>query len=344
MGGGEWYPWDFLPVIENILFSKTSVGFISKEYNYTFLGTGEDDKEEEYYYRYFIMDRKSMVFQQVNEQLFRKNFSDSVRAKPLEELGERSLLRASNGMVFQYENPYCHDMEGDQRHKLWLNGKVFQHVIGICGDINAVEVIGNQLWFGVKDVSPDVPYGDPSGIIIQSLQKRKLIKKIDKKEGLTGDIGFVVRFDTQNDKVWVATEWGLNEVDRKFHVVSSYYFHEDFNTVSGKPTVFFGSSSKSSNALAVISRVLEIRDSKAFYEAVKLIPQTVQDEIYLPSFFEYNSGINVISPEMDVLIPFLKEAAQSNKQGIQRIALNNLCMFKDKKVADFMRDMKKSCE
>jgi hypothetical protein len=70
----------------------------------------------------------------------------------------------------------------------------------------------------------------------------------------------------------------------------------------------------------------------------------VQDEIYLPSFFEYNSGINVISPEMDVLIPFLKEAAQSNKQGIQRIALNNLCMFKDEKVADFMRDMKKSCE
>ncbi|MBI3753904.1 MAG: hypothetical protein HY266_07695 [Deltaproteobacteria bacterium] len=320
--GREFEEWDSLPRIEDIVFSKTSVGFISQDH------------------RYFIMDRKSGVFQQVHEKLFRENFSDRLHPKPHEKIKGRDAIRASNGKEFQSESAYCGE-GANQPHKLWLDGKVFVDVAKPCDSISAVEIIDNQLWLGTVYMGEGGEY-PAHGIIVQSLQSPRLIKQIDTNGGLTGDLVRVIRIDTESDKVWVTTERGLNEVDHTFHVVSTHYFYEDFDKVSGKPTVFLSSSPKSNNPLAVISRVLSIRDSKAFYEAVKSIPQTLQDKITLYDFFMYSMPRpDFVPPEMNPLIPFLIEAAQSDQRYIRWLALYNICRFKDKKVYDFMIDMEK---
>jgi hypothetical protein len=321
--GREFEEWDPLPQIEDIVFSKTSVGFISQDH------------------RYFIMDRKSGVFQQVNEKLFRENFSDRLHPKPHEKIRGRDVIRASNGREFQSEGAYC-DEGANQPHKLWLDDKVFEDVVEPCISISAVEIIDNQLWLGTVYMG-EGGEAPAHGIIIQSLQSPRLIKQIDTNGGLTGDLVRVIRIDTESDKVWVATELGLNEVDRKYHVVSTHYFYEDFDKISGKPTVFLSSSPKSNNPLAVISRVLSIRDSKAFYEAVKSIPQRLRDKITLYDFFMYSTPRpDFVPSELNVLLPFFIEATQSEQKDIRWLALYNICRFKDKRVADFMIDMEKS--
>ncbi len=291
----EWHP---LPQIENIVFSNTSVGFISQDH------------------QYFIIDRKSRVFQQVDENSFREKFSGPLPTKPYERFKEREVIRASNGREFQSESAYCGE-GANQPHKLWLDGKVFQDVVAPCVSISAVEIIDNQLWLGTV-YTGEGGEAPAHGIIVQSLQEPRLIKKIDTKEGLTGNLVRAIRIDTQGDKVWVATECGLNEVDRKFRVVSSRYFYEDFDSVSGKPTVFLSSSPKSNNPLAVISRVLSIRDSKAFYEAIKLIPQAQHNRLKLYDFFMHSSHYSDFLPsEMNVLIPFFIDAAKSDQKEVR---------------------------
>ncbi len=317
----EWHP---LPQIKNIVFSNTSVGFISQDH------------------RYFVIDRKSNVFQQVNENSFHEKFHGPLPAKPYEKFKEREMLRASNGMEFQSESAYC-DEGAYQPHKLWLDGKAFQDVVAPCVSISAVEIIDNQLWLGTYYMG-EGGEAPAHGIIVQSLQELRLIKKIDTNEGLTGNLVRAIRTDTQGDKVWAATERGLNEVNLKLQVVASHYFYEDFDSVSGKPTVFLSSSPKSSNPFAVISRVLSIQDSKAFYEAVKLIPQTLHNKLNLYYFFMYSSTPypDFLPSEMNVLIPFFIEAAQSHQKEVRRFAFSNLCKFKDKRIYDFMINIEKS--
>jgi hypothetical protein len=330
--GREFEEWDTLPRIQDIVFSKTSIGFISQ---------GDSDWNVKPNYSYFVMDRVSRVFQQVDGNSFHESFSDRLHPKPYEDINgqERYVIRGSNGKEFQVDSAYCSEGE-NQHHKLWLDGKFFRDIVDPCLSITAVEMVGNQLWFGTAYWGEYGEYpGD--GIIIQSLQKPKQKPKLIKKvAGLTGNLVRVIRMDTENDNVWVATEWGLNEVNRKFHVVSSYYFFEDFERVSGNPTVFLSSSPKSSNAFAVISKALSVRDSKAFYEAVKALPQTLQDKFTLYGFFMYSlSDTDFLPLEMNVLLPFFMEAAQSNQGSVQSLALSKVCDFKDKKVYGLMIDM-----
>src|SRR6058998_819157 len=130
--GMEFEEWDPLPQMGNIIFSNTSVGFISR---------GDS--------RYFVLDRTTRAFTQLDKTSFLQMFPAPFPKPPYEEVSGLDTLRASNGKEFDVRNAYCAEGE-DQPHQLLLDGKVFNDVVERCTSISAIEIIGNQLWLGTR--------------------------------------------------------------------------------------------------------------------------------------------------------------------------------------------------
>lgn len=334
IAGREPEQWDTLPQIQNLVFSKTSVGFVSDDH------------------RYFILDRLSKSFQQVEENLFIQEFPSryEMPAEVIEEkgIGSRVRLKASNGDVFETENAYCSEGE-DIHHKLWKNNKLLKDNAESCESISAVEILGDQLWLGTRY---DGEYGDypAKGVVIQSYKGSSITKRISQKDGLSGDLVRVIRLDPYNGNIWVITQQGFNEIGKDFKIVNAKYFYEDFDSLTGKPVVLLSSVVKQNNPLAVVERLLAIKDTKAFYDAVSQIPEQIRAKF---SLYNFHAGIyssaNIIAVkehftprEMNVLIPFFIEAAQSNQQDVRSTALSMLCMFNDRRIFDLLTNMEKN--
>lgn len=321
IAGREPEEWDTLPQTQNLAFSETSVGFVSDDH------------------RYFILDRLSKSFQQVEENPFRQEFPShyGVPAEVVAEkgIGSRVRLKASNGDVFETENAYCSEGE-DIHHKLWKNNGLVMDNVEPCESISAVEVVGDQLWLGTRY---DGEYGDfpAKGIVIQPYKGSSIIKRISQKDGLTGNLVRVIRLDPYRGNIWVVTENGFNEIDRNLKIVNKRYFYEDFDSDTGKPHVFVSPKERKNNPFAIIGRQLELKNTTAYYNVVKLIQAPIGDDFSLYSLYAVSEGF--VSKDMNVLAPFFLEAATSEKEQVKIDAIGYLCMFNDSRVLDFFLDI-----
>jgi hypothetical protein len=333
--GREPEPWDTLPQVETIRFSNDAVGFVTADH------------------RYFIINRQSKLFRNLNQSTFFGFFPEAGEGTPSEILndtgiGSLVLLRASNGTEYKTKNAYCSEGE-DEHHGLFHKGKSVTDNIEPCHSISALEIVGDQLLLGTR---LDGEYGDypAEGIVIQSLKSAKRVRKLDASAGLTGNLIRVIRKDPHNKTIWIATEQGLNTIDQNFRIIDSQYFHEDFDIQTGKSTVFLISSPRQSNPLAVIQRQLAVDKPKEFYDAVKEIPD---DKLKKFSFYNFHSGIyseinshsverSFIFNEMNILIPFFIQSSQSPDNSARQSALGMLCMFNDERVIGFFMDLERN--
>lgn len=100
-------------------------------------------------------------------------------------------------------------------HVLRYQQRRFPDVLKSCSTVTALEIIGPQLWLGTAEFSE---WGDSKaeGIVVQALHKRQKIQSITAKSGLTGGVIRMLRHDPFSTTVWVATERGINQIDRRF--------------------------------------------------------------------------------------------------------------------------------
>jgi|CXWL01.1.fsa_nt_gi hypothetical protein len=84
---------DTLPYVENILFSASTVGIVSKDG------------------RYFLIDRKTENVHQVDEVAVLHALPRPWPPKPWEDRQGKEILRSSNGQEFQQTPSYCGEGE-----------------------------------------------------------------------------------------------------------------------------------------------------------------------------------------------------------------------------------------
>ena len=333
--GREPEDWDTLPQMADISFSSTSVGFSS------------------YAQKYFILERNSGKFQEVGKNSFSREFPESDKMKPAETIQEKGInsmvrLRASNGKEFKTENAYCSEGENGH-HKLWRNDEMISDQVNPCASISAIEIVRDQLWLGTRY---DGEYGDypAQGIVIQSLGNGELIRALDSKNGLTGNLIRVIRLDPHRDHVWVATEKGLNEITPDLEIASPRFFREDFNPDTGKPEIGLSSRWETSDPFAVMGRWLGVPNFKNYYQAVKNIPEEIRSKFSLYNFHAGTYSLanarvieqSFVPKEMNSLIPFYLEAAQSNRKRNKLQAFQMLCMFNDQMVYELFHSFIKN--
>jgi hypothetical protein len=295
--------------------------------------------------RYFIIDRHTNKIQEVNKDYFYEKFRGPTPPEPYEERdGRMMVLRASNGVEFLHQTAYCHE-GAYETHRLWRKGRPFPTVVDPCDSISALEIVDDQLWLGTIHLAEE-GYVPADGVVVQSLRKPVRIRKIGPKEGLAGCMIRVIRRDPYTDRVWVATERGLNVVDRRFRVGVVGYLYEDFDPVSGRPTLFLSLSPRWSNPWALVASALSVRDPKAFYEAVESIPPSLRNKFDIDYFFRrcFTPTSDFLPTEMNVLVPFFIEAARSPLREARNFALCHLCDFKDEKIYEFLSSLEEKIE
>lgn len=326
--------WDDLPQVDSISFSKALVGLTT--------ASGE----------YFVLDRGTNKLRALDKNQFLQNLGGAIGPRAAEvrkETGIASLvaLKTSSGQELTTQNAYCSEGE-DSQHRLWLDGALVKDHVDPCLSISAAEIIGDQLWLGTR---ADGEYGDypAEGVVVQSLGKGRLIRKLDTKQGLTGDLVRVIRLDPFSDTVWVASERGVNEITRGFQISRSLYFHQDLDPQSGTPKVGLASTWRKSNPLATLFKRLRVSDAKKFYTAALQIPPEIRER------FDNDLNQGVYSPAnarsreqsfapgvMNVLVPFVIEAARSPDEQVHTYALFHICAFNDQRVMDYLVEQSKA--
>lgn len=316
---------DTFPQVENILFAVSHVGIISKDG------------------RLFAFDRKTQNVQQLDLQTFSQQFPKPWPPKPYETRNSNpqvfqntEILSTSTGQEFELTRAYC--SEGEHiGHALRYQDRPFLDVLKHCTSVAAIEIIGTQIWFGTV-----YPYeggeGGAEGIVVQALDKKQKVTSITAKSGLTSDGPiYMLRDDPFTKTVWVATERGLNQVDRQFRVVWGRYWYEDFEPSSGSSETRLIATRKASNPLAVLGRELGVQDWQAYAQAVRQLPSEVQGKVLL-----YDFHMSAVTPgpyfpqALNVLLPFVMQAAQSEVPEVHSFGLVNVCKFDDPRVPVFM--------
>jgi hypothetical protein len=322
--GREPEAWDHLPQMVDIAFSSRSVGFVAADG------------------RRFLLDRASLRFDPIGEAHFRSVFSDPA-PKPAETIEEKGvgsvdLLRASSGLVLRTRNAYC--SEGEEVHH-WLRegDRIIDDHVHPCISVSAIETAGDQLWLGTR---LDAEYGDypAEGIVILSLGTGSLIGTLGREDGLAGNLVRVIRGDPHDRNMWVATERGFSQIDRRLQIVDTRYFTEDFDPTSGEPRVMLSADPRPSDPLAVFARKMAIGDPKGFYEATKTIPEDIRSGLTMDRFNMYMHASASRSPflpeETNALVPFVLEAARSDDPKARSAALTLVCLFNDPRIYLFV--------
>ena len=310
---------DTLPQPGNIVFAKQQVGIISR-----------DD-------RYFVLERKTDRLQQVDAETFARQFPNPWPPKPHELLQTKEVLRSSSGHEFEQHPAYC-DEGVHEANELRYRQRPFLTVLKPCTSVAMLEIIGRYLWLGT--IRPgEGGDGRGEGLVVQLFEKKQKVNSLTAQSGLTGDRIRVVRDDPFTNTVWVATEWGLNQIDRHFHVIWGRYWYEDFEASSRKSQTFLSTGRRASNPFAVLGRELAVRDWTAFSQAIEKISLAVQNMFRLYEFHMSGFCPPTLSAEMNGLVPFFIEAAQSNTPKVHHFGLSNLCKFDDPRVDTFMDTM-----
>jgi hypothetical protein len=322
--GREPEDWDHLPQMIDVVFSSRSVGFVASDG------------------RRFLLDRTSLRFEPIGEGHFRSVFSGPA-PKPAEThqemgIGSVVLLRASSGLMLRTRNAYCSEGQ-DIRHQLWEGDRIIDDHIDPCTSVSAIEVAGDQLWLGTRI---DGEYGNypAEGVVIQSLGTGSLIEKLGREDGLAGNLVRVVRGDPHGRNIWIATERGFSQIDRRLQIVDTRYFTEVFDPASGEPRVMLSADPRPSDPLAVFAREMAVGDPKGFYEATRTIPESIRSGISMDHFNTTmhlsGSQDRFLPEEVNVLVPFVLEASKSEDPSARQAALGLVCMFNDPRIFAFV--------
>lgn len=316
-GGIEFRDTDTLPYVENILFSPSSLGIVSQDG------------------RLFRVDRQSHAVHQLDVQTFAQQFPKPWPPKPSDPpRAEPTILRATSGEEFEQAPGSC-DEGIDSPHVLRYQQRRFPDVLKPCSTVTALEIIGSQLWLGTASFGEGGD-GKAEGIVVQSRDKRQKLQSITAQSGLTGGTIRMLRQDPSSKTVWVATERGINQIDRRFRVTWSGYWYEEFEPVSKKALTLLSPSPKPSNPFAVIGRELGVEDWLAFSQAVEQVPSAERSNLRLYDFHMYGFPAQRLSHDLNGLVPFFIQAAQSHVDEIRDFGLRNLCQFDDSRVPAFL--------
>ncbi|MBX3326455.1 MAG: hypothetical protein U0223_19470 [Nitrospira sp.] len=307
---------DTLPYVENILFSASTVGILSKDG------------------RYFLIDRKTEHVHQVDEAAVVQAIPRPWPQKPWEDLQGREILRSSDGQEFQQTSSYCGEGESIG-HALQFQQHPFPDVLAHCTSVSAVETVDGNVWFGTIQPS-EGRSGPAEGVVVQSLHKKHKLKAITQKSGLTSGQIRMLRDDPFTKTMWVATPRGLNRIDRRFQVIWGRYWYEDFEHGSRKAQTLLSPTPKISNPFAVLGRELAVNDWEAFSRAVAKVSPSEQRKLSLYEFHMVGLPPRTLSHELNDLIPFFRAAAESSNPTVHDFGLRNLCKFDDASVRDYM--------
>ena len=140
--------------------------------------------------------------------------------------------------------------------------------------------------------------------------------------------------------MWIATERGFSRIDRSLRIVDTRYFSEDFDPTSGEPRIMLSEDPRPSEPLAVFAREMAVADPKGFYEATRTIPESIRSGISLHQYIstmDLTGSRGPFLPEaMNVLVPFVLEAAKSEDPKARQAALRLVCMFNDPRIYFFV--------
>lgn len=316
-GGIEFREWDTLPYVENILFSPFSLGIVSQNG------------------RLFRVDRRTHEVQQLDAQIFAQEFPKPWPPKPSDP--PHKILRTTGGEQFEQTRGACSEGAAEA-HVLRYQQRRFPDVLKTCSTVTAVEIIGSQVWFGTAEFS-EWGDGKAEGIVVQALHKREKIQSITAKSGLTGGVIRMLREDPVTKTVWVATERGLNQIDRRFRVMWSGYWYEELESSSHKLQTRLSATPKVSDPFAVMGRELGVEDWAAFSEAIEHVSSAERNKLRLYDFHMYGFPARRLSHDLNILVPFFIQAAESPVEAIHLFGLSNLCKFDDPRVQAFMATM-----
>ncbi|MBY0247960.1 MAG: hypothetical protein K2Q17_09850 [Nitrospiraceae bacterium] len=319
-GGIEFRETDTLPYVENILFNPSSVGIVSQDG------------------RLFRVDRQVQDVQQLDAQTFAQQFPKPWPPKPSDspQYGPK-ILRTTGGEEFEQTPGSC-DEGVDEAHVLRYQQRRFPDVLKPCSTVTALEIIGPQVWLGTATFGEGGD-GKAEGIVVQAWHKRQKLQSITAQSGLTGGVIRMLRDDPFTKTVWVATERGINQIDRRFRVTWSRYWYEEFEPSSRKSQTFLSPRPRTSNPFAVLGRELGVEDWVAFSRAVEQVSPAERNNLRLYDFHMYGFPAQSLSHDLNGLVPFFIQAAQSHVEAIHLFGLSNLCKFEDPRVQAFLVTM-----
>ncbi|NGZ09726.1 MAG: hypothetical protein CV088_10120 [Nitrospira sp. LK70] len=137
----------------------------------------------------------------------------------------------------------------------------------------------------------------------------------------------------------MATERGVNQIDRLFHVTWSGYWYEEFELPSGRSQTRLSATPKVSDPFAVLGRELGVEDWVAFLRAVENISPAERSNLRLYDFHMYGFPTQRLSHGLNGLVPFFIQASRSQGEVFRLFGLSNLCKFDDPRVQAFLFDL-----
>lgn len=315
---------DTLPQVDNLLFSASQIGIVSQDG------------------RWFALDRQTHQVHQLDAVQFAQWFPKPWPPQPYEipQSGPR-ILRSSTGQEFQLTPAYC--SEGAHiGHTLRDHQRPFPSVLKHCTSVAALEILEAQVWFGTMQ-----PYeggeAEAEGVIVQAREKKHKLAAITTKSGLTPGPVRMLREDPVTKTVWVATAQGLNQIDHQFRVHWAGYWYEDFGAASGRSETSLIATKKRSHAFAVLGRELGVQDWHAYREVVRSIPSALERWGDFTDFqwvlYQAHMGGPDFPQDLNGLVPFVIQAAQSKDPTVHVLGLGNVCKFNDVRAREFLNTL-----
>lgn len=323
--------WDYLPQINEISFTSSTVGFSALDG------------------RRMVLDKDTGAFRQVSSSEYVGIMRGAKGGKAAwpenNDAGDTvTLITSSAGVFLETVNKYCDDDKGSG-HVLKLRGAVIKDQADPCNNISSAEIENGRLWLGTRVLGG---YGEfpGKGIVVQSLADGKLIGAISKQEGLTSNLVRAVKLDPYTGYLWATTQLGINQISPELEVLYALYLYEDFDE-NGICAVQGSTTPANNNFLAIYQRILNVKDKRKFYETAMTIPPETRPCFgvmalsgwavgYCPAAGEYPNS-RFLPPQFNVLAPFVMEVADFSPEKIG-MTVRHLCIFGDKAVAAMIAD------
>lgn len=329
--GMEPSDWDYLPVITEINFTSSTVGFAAQDG------------------RRMVFDKAAQSFRQVEPAEYAALMRGAKGGKAAwpekNEAGDTvTLITSSAGVFLETLNKYCDDDKGPA-HELKLSGVVIKDHAAPCDNISSAEIENGRLWLGTRGFGG---YGEfpGKGIVVQSLSDGSHIKNISRADGLTDNLVRAVKLDPYTGHVWAATRLGVSEVSSELEVLYSGHLYEDFDA-EGACTVQAASVPTRNNFIAVFGRLMGVKDKNKYYEAAMTIPPEIRPCFNIMAVTGWplmrcepagEEGLpGFLPPQFNALVPFVLETADFGPETTWRTVMR-LCIFGDKAAAAMVAD------
>lgn len=331
---GEWDDSMALPSMESILFSSTTVGFVTCQDRTSYLRD------------YFLMNRDSYHVEKVSQTYFQKIFPENALLSSGMYVSQRSTdplttLMASNGKEFRYSPSDCRERNEQKRgHKLFSSARLIPTHVSPCNDISAVEVVGDQLWL-VTNVSQGVDLvsqAPAEGIVVQLLRDGTLVGKV----GVGSRVPLIIKRDAYGNKIWAVSGDGFDVIRPDLKAEPPHYWTIGFDPQTGVPGVIVSTYTKPVDAFAFLGLYAGISDKSGYSKAVAKLPEAIRQDfdLYPVMMYMYSHVEDpemFVPPDMNPLVPFFVAAAGSDIAGNAIASMQLVCMFKDNRVYEMLK-------